>query len=97
MEHRGGLHHHGADDEEHDRREVQDLASGPEEPHEHEQQQQRADRRERVGQLPDPLGVVEPEPVAELDPDAADGEEPGRRVVAPGPSRQTAVLHEPVA
>ena len=94
MEHRGGLQHHGAHDEEDDRGEMQHLPARPEQPDEHEQKEDSADRRDRVCQLSDPFGVVEPQPVAELDPDAADGEEAGRRVVAPGPLREAAVSNE---
>ena len=46
------------------------------------------DRRQRVDDLPDTLRMVEPEALAELDRDAADREEAGRRVVAPRARRE---------
>ena len=94
MEHRGGLHDDRARDEEDDRREVEHLSPGPEQAHEGEQEEQRGDRRQRVEDLPDPLRMVEPEGLAELDRHAADREEPGRRVVAPGAVGKPAVANE---
>ena len=67
MEHRGGLHDDRAHGEEDDRREMKGLSSGPEQAHEDEEKQQRAHSGEGVDDLPDALGVVETEPVAELD------------------------------
>ena len=91
VEHRGRLEDDGRDREEDDSREVQDLPPGPEEPQQHEQEHERRDRRERVPDLAHPLGVVEPEPIAELEAHAAHGEEAGRRVVAPRPGREMPV------
>ena len=62
------------------------LSSGPEQAHEDEEKQQRAHSGEGVDDLPDALGMVETEPVAELDSQPPDREEPRRRVVAPGGS-----------
>ena len=56
--------------------------------------QQRADRRERVEDLPCAGGVVEAEPFGELDSQPADSEETGWCVVTPGATREATILHE---
>ena len=96
MEHRSRLHDDGADDEEDDRCEVEDVTPGPQQAHEGEQEQQRAHRRKSVDDLSDALRMDEPEALAELDPDAAHREEAGRGVVAAGGIREAPVRNQPL-
>jgi hypothetical protein len=96
VEHRRRLEDDRTRDHEAERGDVKTASTRPELAHQHQEQDHRPRRGERVDDLPDALRVLETEILAEEDARPADSEESGRRVGAGRFVGQIAVPDEAV-